>query len=1111
MTALAKQVSVERRFALSARLDSDLNGTPPLNGYVMQESVRKALQTMTAALTETERRAFTWTGPYGGGKSCAALLVANLVAGSKDQKALAEEIVGPHTAAEFKEAFPSERIPWKAITLTGRRAPLLKDLVESARVALRWSSDQADRAAADDRVFIQMLEAEAAGRSGLLIVLDELGKSFEHAAATGGDIHLLQDLAERAGRSKGRIVIIGILHQSFDQYADRVNRSARKEWAKVQGRYQNIPFVAHTDEVAALIAHAIDATAAPADAQTLARSVAQAVAARRPVDIAALSETLARAWPLHPITTLILGPVSRQRFAQNERSVFGFLSSSEPYGFKAHLDTTEDDDVDVWFGPDRLWDYLVANLGSALSVGPDGNRMSLALEAVERATLRGELHTRLVKAAALIEFFRNGSGLAVSDDFLTLSVPEVNPSDVEAALRDLTERAILIRQPRLGGYALFAGSDFDLEEALGRQTEVLNAASLIDLPARVGVGPYAAKRHYFETGALRTFDVVVQFGEDTGEKAQEWAQSAAQRLAKRPRKSAGLLVILLPDGEKFEIRPERAALELSKALEAEGVVAAVAAAKSVIMLRDLATELYALDRIEQNHPALEGDRIARREVAARRAQLIDAVRAELISTFGKAQWWSLAKKTPDLDGAPLSVIASAVAGDAYRDAPIIHSELLCRDRPSTSAMAGLRALGHAMVESAPDEDLGMTGYPAERGLYLTILKPLGLHRRDDAGSWRFQDPDQSREGRSLDRAWRQLASSERYTLEQAYATWAARPFGIKRGVMPILALAFILANRNNLAVYLDGLYQASIDRIFVDRMMQAPQSVGLRMITRARKDEALIHHLALLLSREGAPIDADALPVASALFQRFQALPQWAQRTATLSPRARKVRDIVLKANDPEALLFTDLADALSEVTDPAMTIAKALTETEAAYPAMLAELARNLAVRLGVDPETFAGLGPRALTASGVTADLRLDAFATRAGAFDGGDGDIEGLASLLVHRPSRSWSDREHEQAQFELARLAVRFKEAEAFAGLKGRAPTSRAISVMIGVNPEDKPLVQAFAVTDTELDQADLLAKEFLERIRSHAGHSTIGMAALARAVEQLSMAEPLEAL
>ncbi len=1108
MTTLASVVKVERRFGLSARLDSDLNGTPPLTGYVMQASVGKALATMTDGIRETGRRAFTWTGPYGGGKSCAALLVASLVAGSKAQKALAESIVGDETAAAFAQAFPARGRGWKAIALTGRRAPLLVDLVEACRISLGWTAEEAAEAVADDRAFITRLEAEAEARSGLLIILDELGKSFEHAVAEGGDIHILQDLAERASRSDGRIVLIGVLHQSFDQYADRLSRGTREEWAKVQGRFQNIPFVAQADEVAALLAHAIESTP-PLSAADLADEVAQAVAQRRPVDAEALGDTLTKAWPLHPITTLLLGPVSRQRFAQNERSVFGFLSSSEPHGFKSHLDTTEIDAETVWFCPDQLWDYLVANLGSALSVGPDGSRMSLALDAIERAALRSPLHARLVKTAALIEFFRNGSGLAVADDFLALSVPGTSRDDVASALHDLTERAILIRQPRLGGYALFAGSDFDLEGAISRQIDVLSADSLIDLPTRLGVGPIAAKRHYFETGALRTFEVVVLFAQDDGADVTAWAERAAAKLAKRPRKAVGQLILLMPDGRTFDTPPAVAAEALSAALEATEAVAAVAVAREVHKLGDHASELYALERIEQSHPQLEGDRIARREVSARRAQITDAVRRELSANLAKAAWWSLGQRADDLDGQPLSVVASDLATQAFASAPILHSELLCRDRPSTSAMAGLRALAHAMVTKADLPDLGIEGYPAERGLYLTLLKPLGLHRADKAGAWGFHDPAPSGDGKTLQAAWDKLGSGRRQRLDALYDDWASRPYGIKRGVMPVLALAYILAHRNSLAVYWDGLYQATIDEIFVDRLMQSPKSVELHKVSRAKKDRELISRLATLLSTPEIRVDPDALPVASALFQRFQAIPQWAQRTSTLDERTRKVRDIVLKANDPEALLFEDLAGILSDVPEPAAAIANALTETEAAYPAMLKDLTDTLAHHLGVKDGQFAELGPRAITAAGVTADLRLDAFATRAGEFATGHGDIEGLASLLVHRPSRNWTDREHKQAVFELRRLSMRFREAESFADLEGRDPTTRAISVMVGVDPNTRPLAHAFAVTDEELAQADQLAEELLAQIQARSGRSTIAMAALARAVEQLSKAETAE--
>lgn len=1109
MKMLSDIVQVERRFALSARLDSDLSGTPPLTGYVLQESVKNSLVGMAESIAEVQQAAFTWTGPYGGGKSCAALLAASLVAGAEGQRKLARAIAGRDLTSAFKRAFPSEKGPWRVLALTGRRADLTGDLATAAADLFGWRKRELEAASGDDRALIASLESEAASGGGLLIVLDELGKFFEHAVAHGGDVHLLQDLAERAARSGGRLVVVGILHQSFEQYAGRLGRAGKEEWAKVQGRFQNVPFVAQADEVAALLAHAVVSERTPAAAEVVAEKTAETVAIRRPVDVPALTQALAKAWPLHPVTTLLLGPVSRQRFAQNERSVFGFLSSAEPHGFQAHLAATPADAEDAWFGPDQLWDYLISSFGSALAVGSDGTRLSLAMEAVERAALRGPLCARLAKAAAMIEFFRNGSGLAVADDLLRLCAPAETAEAVDDALRELVERAILIRQPRLGGYAIFAGSDFDLEEAMRKQADRLDGSALIDLPSRLGIGPIAAKRHYFETGALRTFDVAVQLGEDVPADCAQWAALAAERLVKANRRSTGLIVLLFPDGQTCLAKPETAARKLGEALEAKGVPAAVAVSKSIYFLREHVGDLYALDRIEASHPQLEGDRIARREVAARRAQTVDAVRRELLEVFRRANWWCLGIRVKALDGRPLSVAASAVANRAFNEAPTIQSELLYRDRPSSSAMAGLRALAHAMVSKASQEDLGIDGYPAERGLYLTVLAPLGLHRVDGQGIWRFQDPGDTPAGQSLLPAWRVLATGRRTTLDQLYARWAGRPYGIKRGVMPIIALAFLLAHRATVAVYVEGDYQAVIDDVFVDRMMQDPASVEFRRIARSKRDDAFMLSLATLLSANGGePVEAAALPVASALFQRFHALPLWTQRTATLAPLTQLVRDIVLKANDPEALLFSDLAGALSGEVEPAVAVAAALEDAERAYPDMLAGLERLLAEQLGVEI-SFAGLGPRAATAAGVSADLRLDAFAMRAGAFEAGSGDIEGLASLLIHKPPRNWSDREQEQAKFEVAKLARRFREAEAFAAVKGRAPTARAISVVVGLDPDAAPLVHTFEVSEQELAEAELLADDLLGRMKTRGRRSTVEFAALACIVERLSAHEPRE--
>lgn len=1102
MTTLADIVTVERRFARSARLDADLSGTPPLTGYVLQGSVQKSLLAMMAGIAEGEQTAFTWTGPYGGGKSSAALLLASLVGGSDEQRKLAAKIAGKDMTARVRTAFPEQGKPWRVVALTGRRADLRIDLAEACSDILRWNKKVREVTIADPRGLIDRIVQEAQ-QGGILLLLDELGKFLEHAIGEGGDVHFLQDLAERAARSDGRLIIVGILHQSFEQYASKLNRSARDEWAKVQGRFQSIPFVSLPDEVAALLSSAIKSAKTPAAAAGIPKQIAEIVGQRRQTDVPALTEILAGAWPLHPVTTLLLGPVSRQRFAQNERSVFGFISSSEPFGFQAHLHSTSANSADAWFRPDLLWDYLITNMGSAIAAGSDGAQMALAMEAIERAALRGALSARLTKTIALIEFFRNGSGVVASPEVLRLCVAKDEVAKVDETLDDLVSKAILLRQPRLGTFALFSGSDFDLDESLQRASEQLSPDQMRDLPARLGLRPVPAKRHYFRTGALRTFDIVLQLGEDVPQNPKAWAEAVAEGLRRDARRSSGLLVLLVPDAHSFEAKPGVAAKVLGQALEARDVTAAVAVTKSAFLLREHAGELFAIDRVEATHPQLEGDRIARRELAARRGQITELVRRELLDALGSADWWCLGEPVKALRDQPASVVASRLADLAFDQAPVLQSELLYRDKPSTSAMAALRVLMHAMVKRGDKADLGIEGYPAERGLYITALQPFGLHRAVRGGVQTFADPTDSGVGATLQPAWNVLLGKKALKLSDVYDEWARRPFGMKRGVMPVLALAYFLAHRANLAVYLDGTYQPVIDDLFVDRLLQDPSLVEVRRVSRTKTHAEFLRRLAMLLSTEDAEVVPEALPVASMLFQRFKALPMWSQRTTSLDDKARRVRDVVLKANDPEALLFTDIETALPHEVDRAAAVYDALLRAETSYPDMLQRLRIAVARDLAVDPKTFKGIADRAHTAAGVSADLRLDAFSMRAAAFESGDGDIEGLASLLIHKPARNWSDRDFDQALFELAKLARRFKEAEVFAGVKGRTPTAQAISVMVGLASHERPLHRTFEVTDIEMAKADRIADALVRAIREENVASSVELAALARVMERLS--------
>jgi hypothetical protein len=72
-----------------------------------------------------------------------------------------------------------------------------------------------------------------------------LGKVLEYQSLNPeyGDVFLLQELAELANRSnKTPFVFICILHQAFERYAVFLDSVSQREWSKVQGRFEDIPF-----------------------------------------------------------------------------------------------------------------------------------------------------------------------------------------------------------------------------------------------------------------------------------------------------------------------------------------------------------------------------------------------------------------------------------------------------------------------------------------------------------------------------------------------------------------------------------------------------------------------------------------------------------------------------------------------------------------------------------------------------------------------------------------------------------------------------------------------------------------------------------------------------
>jgi len=1116
---LSEKVYIAPRFQRAIRIDIDLNQRESLEGFMCPQSSADVLLSMANHVAETKQGAFTWTGPYGSGKSSLVVALSALLGNNKALRALAVSSVGEAVADEIRSKLRPGKNGWQIIAAVGRRENAChvigEALTESGLVASSRKKQW------DDKAIVEALTDAAAAKDqgGVILFIDEMGKLLEGAAQGEGDVYLFQQLAEAASRSNGRLIIVCILHQAFEEYANRLSRDLRDEWSKVQGRFVDLVVNAAGEEQIELISRALSGDAPSKSHVKLAGRVAKEIRSRKSGISSYLDKALADCWPLHPVVASLLGPISRRRFGQNQRSIFGFLNSAEPQGFQDFLRTAEERDL---YSPARLWKYLQLNLEPSILASPDGHRWSIAVESIERCEAIGgeQSHIELLKVISLVDLFKDRSGLVASEELLAASFPQFSETELRSMLDQLTEWSLISFRKFLGGYAVYAGSDFDIEAATERALGNIDGVNFEQMRTLASLQPVMAKRHYHETGALRWFDVEIAPLSDVIQHATEFEPGAS---------TIGLFLLAIPtQGES-----EEAAKELCKrAARMSGRHDIIVGLSSRSWsINNQSRELIALEHVRNGNSELRGDAVARREVNARIASLQAQLEQELQRAFDGARWFQKQHSPKQLMHDELNGLASDLADKRYPLSPVLNNELLNRIKPSSSAVAGQNALLRRMVDHEGEERLGIVGFPAEGGMFESILENANLYAKETDG-WRFVAPGEGLADKAglrplwdatteylLEREDRSVALSDVYDL------WRSAPFGIKDGMMPVLAVAFILSKRNDVALYRQGVFQARFTDLDVDYLGKDPSDIQLRWMNLSDLARRLLSGLANIvrdLDETNSLQNLEPIDVGRGLISIYTNLPQWTQRTMRLSANAIRIRDLFKRARDPNQFIFNDLPQLAGTNGDLESedgfrrivgSVRDALEEMVKAYPQMLQRLADNTLTELQVpnsSSQALSDLRDRASNIRELGGDFRLNAFVNRISSYHGTITDVEGLAGLAANKPARDWIDADLDTASIELADLAQRFNKTEAFARVKGRPDKRHAMAVIIGIGGRPVPILDEFDVSDAELANVEALTaglRQVLQKQRN-AKRSVI-LAALAELSAEVMQNEDAE--
>lgn len=1093
---LSDIVQISGQYQRSIRIDGDIGPAAALDGYVFHATASSVVDGMCLQLTGTRQRCFTWTGPFGGGKSSLAVALASALHSDSGLRKKARAALHLDSKPAFDKAFPVRK-GWLVVPVVGQRGSVITALGGAIRKAQGKSFDGRNKPNAQSVISELKAEAKARPNDGVLVFIDEMGKFLEASAlGSGDDVYFFQELAEESARADGRLVVIGVLHQSFVQYSTRLGIDTRDDWAKVQGRYLDLPFVAASDEVVELIGSAIEAKKRPDWMREASEVVADAIRSRRPAIGKDFAVALSRCWPLHPAMAALLGPISKRQFGQNERSTFGFLSSVEAHGFRSYLQSTPISQA-TWYRPSDYWDYLRANLEPAILASPDGHRWSQAVEAVERAEAKSgdPLLVAMIKNIAVIDLFRNGSGLAADLPVLSALFYKVPQEQIAEVLRMLASLKVALFKSYTGAWSVFEGSDFDIDAAISQALAASPGIDYAKLSQLMGLHPVVAKRHYHETGSMRWMELSLR--------SIEQAEKIAEGY--RPQRGEfGQFILALPN-RGMSTREARKRAQACAHNEPWPVLVGIPSNHARIA--ELSAELVALEQVKERHE-LGGDPVARREVFARLAATRSDLEDQLQAAISLCMWHDGSDQVIE-PGAKLSPIASELADVLYWACPHVWSELVNRDSVSSNSVKARRDLLHAMINAEGQERLGIEGFPAERGLFETLLAASKLYRKDGE-SWHFCQPSEaSAEGFSeLWMATRKAFAdvNARVGIDEIYALWTSPPFGMKQGVLPVFLTAFLLAHKANIAVYKGGMFIPRLSDADIDECLQDPSRFTLRWIAIDEDKNRILEGISKLLAEIGEKAgSSDPLEAARGLVAMVFNLPEWSRRTQRLSETAKSMRDMLLKASDPHKVLFVDLASLLGAADGKSYVkeLRAPLQEIATAYPKMLGEVEAKMLAALDASRDDLESLRERAQSLAGVAGNFRLDAFATRLGSYDGSRESLEGILSLAADKPPRDWVDRHIDAALLELAQFARRFREAEAFVAVQGRKARSEAIAVVIGAGAETTTISRSFAISERHRKTVEDKAAELASMLQSQGLGTDVLLAILAKAGMKLA--------
>lgn len=1021
---LSKIVTIPPKSYPSANIEYD--NITLLNNYLPSASTLEIVERFSAGLRGAKNgRMLSITGPYGSGKSAMATFLTGLLAPNKSKEWKAAYAILKkepdsygHALVYARRKADIHKSGMIRCTVTARREPISATLLRaldtglemyfgrytnkdfpSASLVRKCIRDLKGGKLPNAATLIKIIE-DVAKATPTVIMIDEFGKNIEYFAtdeSQQSDLFLLQELAERSDRRRSiPLSIVTLQHMAFEEYAVGASSTQKREWAKIQGRFEDIPFANSPDQTRMLVSNTIKPARNTKHERDVLGWAKRESKAMEDLGISAGSNPnlVASCYPLSPLALEIL-PELCSRYGQHERTLLSFLSDSRRHTVATFIDENIwDRESPPVMGLDALYDYFISGTSMIHSSSANVSRLMEVETIIRDAHGLSDVEKKALKTLGILNLIGRSGYLRASRRLIDYSIGK----DSRRVLDALVKKSIITYRRHADEYRIWHGTDIDMAAKLEMHRKRHQRTSLATLlEESIHLEPVVAAKHSIKTGTMRLFE---------------------RRFAKqddvRDERYDGIILYVTDD---------------SKTPSSEKPMVTVTTGDTT-ELRFAAIEVSAIRDILNSDDEVVSDWVARREFEERLADAEVVLDREFANAYGDTAEWSYEKdgKNVRLSGKP-SMVASRVCDDKYTDTPIIRNEMINRNLLSAQGSAAKKKLLEAMITHPAKPRFGIEGHGPERAIYEAVIYENKIHVQNTSYSWQLQDPKNN----GMSRVWRSMLCAikqarGRIVLTDVYRVAKMPPYGTRDGPVQLLVVAMLLIHGDTIALYEHGTFVPKLRPEVTERMTKNPEHFELKYFKRTPSKATLLKYVSTDL-KTGSSV----LATVSYLVRVISSLPPHIKHTKNLDKKTMAVRDAIMNATEPDTLLFTSLPKALgfrtamgsADAKRFVKALAKSMSALQTGFASVLEEIAALLFDATGIDGRPKLSKVAKSMEPNVSDQGMKVFLSALSADMLEDTDDWIKYVAMSLTDTPPDDWRDDHRSMFENNLREMSAKFK--------------------------------------------------------------------------------------